>query len=93
MKTIKHTSYTSVMEAVNGLKNCECIGVVEDTLLDHLMYAGENENGVEIVMLAISCYVNANSSDYTVKIAVTDQDKEKLYGLFYDIEQAAAYYA
>ena len=87
-----YVSYDEFMKAVNSLHNIVCCGCIEGTLLDDLLYVGDNDYGVEIVLLAKVQYLNANSSCYTVKIAHTDRDKDRLYGLFYDMEQQASYY-
>ena len=92
MRKLEHVGYTEFMEAVNSLHNVECYGCIEGTLLDDLLYVGDNDSGVEIVMLAAAKYLNESSSDYTVKIAITNRDKDRLYGQFYDMEQAASYY-
>ena len=92
MRKIEHVGYTEFMEAVNSLDNAECIGRVEDVLLDNLLYIGDNKKGCEIVLLAMVKYLNEWSSCYTVKIAVTENDKQKLYNQFNDIEEAASDY-
>lgn len=92
MRKIEHVGYNEFMEAVNSLNNVECLGCVEDTLLDNLLYIGDNEKGCEIVLLATVKYLNEWSSCYTVRIAVTERDKETLYKRFNDIEQTASDY-
>ena len=92
MRKIEHVGYHEFMEAVNSLHNVECIGCVEDCLLDNLLYIGDNDCGCEIVLLAEVKFLNAWSSDYTVRMAVTENDKQKLFDRYDDIEAAAADY-
>ena len=92
MRKIEHVEYNKFMEAVNSLHNVECIGCIDGCLLDDLLYIGDNENGVEVVLLAAVKYLNDWASDYTVRIAVTENDKQKLYNRFNDMEAAAADY-
>ena len=92
MRKIDHVGYSEFINAVNGLDNAECIGCVEDVLLNTLLYIGDNKKGCEIVLLAEVKYLNEWSSDYTVRIAVTERDKQTLYNRFNDIEDAASDY-
>lgn len=92
MITRKHVGYNEFMEAVNSLHNIECLGCVEDTLLDNLLYIGTNDHNCDIVLLALSTYLNSSASDYTVKIAISEKDKNELYNKFDDLEQLASYY-
>ena len=87
-----HVSYSEFMEAVNSLNNVECIGCVEDTLLDNLLYIGDNDSGIEIVLLAEVQYLNEWSSCYTVRTAITESEKQTVYNRFNDIENAASDY-
>lgn len=92
MRKIEKVSYNDFMEAVNSLENVECLGCIDGCLLDDLLYIGNNKNGCEVVLLAIVKYLNEWSSCYTVKIAVTENDKQKLYNQFNDMEDAQNYY-
>ena len=92
MRKLTHVGYNEFMEAVNGLHNVECIGCIDGTLLDDLLYVGTNDKGCELVLLAAVQFLNEWSSCYTVRIAVTENDKQKLYNRFNDMEAAAADY-
>ena len=92
MRKIEHVGYNEFMEAVNSLHNVECLGCIDGCLLDDLLYIGDNEKGCELVLLASVKYLNEWSSCYTVRIAVTENDKQKLYNRFNDMEATAADY-
>ena len=87
MKTINNVRYSDLMESLNN-NGYEFIDCMDGCLLDDLMCEKNKKDCYSILLLAFETYLNANCSLYTVKIARTPKDYEKLQNLWEERRQA-----